>query len=170
MRPTALLAAAILLVPAASLGSEDVAAQIDAIAPLVNAGELDALGGPGTAAELVEGIDGRWYTLDNTVRNWTADADARDVLARAIERLCADDWENLVTHTATGPDSFRVDQRSPEGEDHGSFELRAVDPEGRVFSIELDEDYLLAIYGLEDAPHGLRQPRQSDRRSGCGAG
>lgn len=147
---------ALFMIPGAS-ASELIAEQLDRIAPLVAAGELEALGGPETAAEIVPGLAGRWFTLNNTVRNWEReDSASRESLSRSIARLCADDWENIVTYTVTGPDRFHIDQRSPTGEDNGSFEMVAVD-DGRRFTTVLDEDYVLAVYGLEDAPLDQQQ-------------
>ncbi len=154
--PLAAAALALLSIPGAA-ASERIAEQIDRIAPLVATGELQQLGGPEAASEIVAGLAGRWFTLNNTVRNWEPeDRSSRDRLARSIERLCADDWENIVTYSVTGPDRVHVDQRSPTGEDHGSFDMVAVD-DGRTFSTVLEDDYILSIYGLEDAPQSQQQ-------------
>ncbi|WP_240229226.1 hypothetical protein [Devosia lacusdianchii] len=141
-----------LLLTSVAQADESLAQQIDAVAPIVNAGDLDDLGGPSTAAELLQDIDGRWFTLANTVRNWGRDGDdTRATLERAIERLCSDEWENLVTYQALGVDRFRIEQVSPTGEDQGTFEMVSTDPATRVFSTIVDEDYLLAISGLTEA-------------------
>lgn len=141
-----------LLLTSVAQADESLAQQIDAVAPIVNAGDLDDLGGPSTAAELLQDIDGRWFTLANTVRNWGRDGDdTRATLEHAIERLCSDEWENLVTYQALGADRFRIEQVSPTGEDQGTFEMVSTDPASRVFSTIVDEDYLLAISGLTEA-------------------
>ncbi|UYO00265.1 MAG: hypothetical protein KIT02_03305 [Devosia sp.] len=135
-----------------ALADEDLARQLDTIATAFNAGQLDSLGGPDTPAEIVDQIDGRWFTLANTVRNWTGESQAdTERLTDTIERTCSDTWENLITHEATGPDSFRIRQESPEGEDHGTFELFPHESGGRLFTMDLDESYILAISGLADA-------------------
>jgi hypothetical protein len=154
--PLAAAALVLVLIPEAS-ASERIAEQIDRIAPLVASGELQQLGGPEAASEIVAGLAGRWFTLNNTVRNWKLeDRSSRDGLARSIERLCADDWENIVTYSVTGPDRVHIHQRSPTGEDHGSFDMVAVDG-GRTFSSVLEDDFILTIYGLEDAPQDQQQ-------------
>lgn len=135
---------ALLAVPAH--GSEEMAEALDWIAPIVESGELEQLGGPETAEDIVAGLEGRWFTLDNTVRNWTQGS-TRDRLADSIERLCADDWENIVRFETLEPDSFRIIQTSPEGEDHGTFELTAMDG-GRMFSADFDEAYLTELFGF----------------------
>lgn len=141
-----------LLLTSVAQADESLAQQIDAVAPIVNAGDLDDLGGPSTAAELLQDIDGRWFTLANTVLNWGRDGDdTRATLEHAIERLCSDEWENLVTYQALGGDRFRIEQVSPTGEDQGTFEMVSTDPATRVFSTIVDEDYLLAISGLTEA-------------------
>lgn len=135
-----------------ALGNEELAKQIDAVAPLVNAEDYDALGGPDTARTIVDGIGGRWFTLKNTVRNWTGTgAPDRASLARNIENTCSDDWENIVMQEASGPESFRVVQTGPDGEDNGTFEMRSVDDTGRTFTTHMDDDYILQIYGMENA-------------------
>lgn len=143
-----LLAASLVLLVAPAAASEDIAEALDRIAPLVQAGTLEALGGPETAREIVPAFTGRWLTLNNTVRNWAGD---RTVIAQRIETLCADDWENIVTFSVLGPDSFHIDQRSPAGEDHGSFDMTAIG-DGRIFTTPIDPDYILSIFDLEDAP------------------
>ena len=157
MKSTIIAAATLLLSVSAASASESIADQIDRIAPLVAAGEPEQLGGPDTPSEIVSGLSGRWFTLNNTVRNWEREgSSARQYLKQGIERLCADDWENIVTFSATGPDSFRIEQQSPAGEDRGTFDMVAVGG-GREFSTEMDEDYILSIYGLEDAPASRQQ-------------
>ena len=154
--PFAAAALALLSIAEAS-ASERIAEQIDRIAPLVKTGALQQLGGPDSASEIVAGLAGRWFTLNNTMRNWELeDRSSREHLARSIERLCADDWENIVTYSVTGPDRVHIDQRSPAGEDHGSFDVVALG-DGRKFNTLLEDDYILSIYGLEDAPHEQQQ-------------
>lgn len=99
-------AAALVLVSVSeAAASERIAEQIDRIAPLVATGDVQQLGGPEAASEIVAGLAGRWFTLNNTIRNWELeDRASRESLARSIERLCADDWENIVTYSVTGPD------------------------------------------------------------------
>jgi hypothetical protein len=46
---------------------------------------------------------------------------------------------------------LRVENRAPDGGDNGTFEAQAKDPNSRVFSIEVDDDYVIALLGLEDA-------------------
>lgn len=150
MRHALVLVATFIAVPV--LASEELAQQLDVVAPLVNAGQFEALGGPDTPETLVEGVDGRWFTLDNTVRNWEGSgAPDRERLARGIERTCADDWENIVIQEATGPDSFRVSQTSPSGEDKGTFDMQLVVGTDRTFTTHMDDDYIIQIFGLEDA-------------------
>lgn len=146
-----------LLFSSVAHANENLASQLDIVAPLVNAGTLDELGGPDDAAGLVETIDGRWFTLDNTARNWEGSAVSSDALARAVERLCADDWENIVTMTKTGGDRFVTEQRTPDGADNGTFELIATDAADRRFTMALEDNYILAIYGLETAPEAKQQ-------------
>jgi hypothetical protein len=152
MKTTIVATATLLLSVSAASASESIAHQIDRIAPLVTAGELERLGGPESPSEIVSGLSGRWFTLNNTVRNWEREGgSARQMLGQSIERLCADDWENIVTFSTTGPGRFRVEQQSPTGEDKGTFDMVALG-DGRTFSTVMDEDYILSIYGLEDAP------------------
>lgn len=166
MKPMSIaLAALTLLSSPAAWAAEPIADQIDKIAPLVAAGELEQLGGPQAASEIVEGLAGRWFTLNNTVRNWEReDSSARENLARSIERLCADDWENIVTFSVTARDRFHIEQRSPAGEDQGSFEMIAAG-DGRTFNMSIDEAYILAIYGLEDAPKDRQQEVLAEMRA-----
>lgn len=166
MNPLRVAAAALVLVSISEAGaSERIAEQIDRIAPLVATGELQQLGGPEAAPEIVAGSAGRWFTLNNTVRNWELEASAsRESLARSIERLCADDWENIVTYSVTGPNRIHIDQRSPTGEDHGSFDLVAVDG-GRIFSTVLEDEYILSLYGLEDAPQDQQQKALAEMKA-----
>lgn len=133
---------ALLAVPAHA--SEEMAEALAWIAPIVESGELEQLGGPETAEDIVAGLEGRWFTLDNTVRNWTQGS-TRDRLGESIERLCADDWENIVRFEPLGPDSFRIIQTSPEGEDQGTLDMATMDGE-RKFTAEHDEAYLTEIF------------------------
>ncbi|WP_108397512.1 hypothetical protein [Devosia submarina] len=171
MNPLRVAAAALVLVSVSeAAASELIAEQIDRVAPLVATGELQQLGGPAAASEIVASLAGRWFTLNNTIRNWKLeDRASRESLARSIERLCADDWENIVTYSVTGPDRVHIDQRSPTGEDHGSFDLVAVDG-GRMFSTVLEEDYILSIYGLEDAPQDQQQKALAEMKAALEAG
>lgn len=59
---------ALLSVPAA-FASESIADQIDRIAPLVTAGELEQLGGPGSASDIVSGLSG--VGLPSTIQSET---------------------------------------------------------------------------------------------------
>lgn len=146
------LTLATVLLAAPTLANEDLAQQIDIVAPLLEAENYEALGGPDTHQALVESVDGRWFTLDNTVRNWEGSgAPDRERLAQSIERTCADTWENIVTHRATGPDSFEVRQESPQGEDHGSFEMKPIPDSQRGFTAEMDDAYIIEMYGLAEA-------------------
>lgn len=157
LNPLPLAAGTLALLSIPGAASDGIAEQIDRIAPLVATGELQQLGGPEAASEIVADLAGRWFTLNNTVRNWELeDRSSRDGLARSIERLCADDWENIVTYSVAGRDRIRIDQRSPTGEDQGSFDMVAVG-DGRTFSTVLEDAYILSIYGLEDAPQDQQQ-------------
>jgi|GEM_PF-2470487 len=163
MRHSLVLVATLIAMPV--LASEELAQQLDVVAPLVNSGQFEALGGPDTSETLVENVDGRWFTLDNTVRNWEGSgAPDRERLARSIERTCADDWENIVTYQATGPASFRVSQTSPSGEDKGTFEMQPVAGTDRTFTAHMDDDYIIKIYGLEDAGAMRQEAILSDMR------
>ncbi|MFD1251577.1 hypothetical protein DEVEQU_03629 [Devosia equisanguinis] len=158
MRLLLALAATLLAAPVSA--NEDLALQIDRVAPSLNGGNLTTLGGPETPQALVDGLDGRWFTLKNTVRNWrgTGDAD-RENLARAIERTCADTWENIVTYTTTSPTTFRVTQQSPEGDDHGTFDMEPVEPAGRVFATTVEDDYIAKVFGIDAASPELAETR-----------
>ncbi|ODT68521.1 MAG: hypothetical protein ABS75_20325 [Pelagibacterium sp. SCN 63-23] len=153
------------LVAAPAFASEELAQQIDIVAPLVNSGDFEALGGPDTPESLVQGVDGRWFTLDNMVRNWEGSgAPDRERLARNIERTCADDWENIVIYETTGPDSFRVSQTSPSGEDNGTFDMQPVADTDRTFTAHMEDEYILAIFGLEDAGALQQEAALNDMR------
>lgn len=170
IKPLCLAAASLLLSVPGAAASESIAEQIDRIVPDITSGAPERLGGPEAAAEIVRNLDGRWFTLDNTVRNWTpADPSSRESLARSIERLCADDWENIVTYSVTGSDRFHIEQRSPAGEDHGSFDVVAVDG-GRKFSTVLEDAYVLSIYGLEDAPQAQQQKALAEMQAALEGG
>ncbi|MBF0678203.1 MAG: hypothetical protein IR164_04600 [Devosia sp.] len=151
MRLPLILAAALLAGPASA--SEDIAAVLDRIAPLLQAEEFEKLGGPNTPAEIARMIEGRWFTLDNTARNWSGDAEAdRRRLAQTIARTCADDWEVRVTMETTGTESFRVVQVSPDGADQGTTEMMATPGTERHFTSEFDEDYIVALFELDENP------------------
>ena len=155
MRFVIALVAAATAFPA--LANDGLAPQIDAVAPLVNAGNFESLGGPDTPQGIVAGIGGRWFTLKNTVRNWTGTGAPDSAnLQRNIEQTCADDWENIVTQEAIGPDSFRVVQTGADGQDNGTFDMRVVDGTERTFTTHMEDAYILQIYGLENAD-ALRQ-------------
>lgn len=146
------LAIVFALASTAVFANEQLAAQIDEVAPLLAAGQLEALGGPDTHDAIVEGIDGRWFTLQNTARNWTGIAsDDRLSLAQTIERTCSDTWENIVTHETTGPGTFVVSQRSPTGDDQGTFEIRPVQGEPHTFTTFVSDKDVLAMLNLEGA-------------------
>lgn len=163
MRHSLAILAALIAAPA--LASEELAQQIDIVAPLVNSADFEALGGPDTPDALVEGVDGRWFTLDNTVRNWVGSGTPnRESLARSIERTCADDWENIVIYETTGPDSFRVLQTSPSGEDNGTFDMQPVAGTDRTFTAHMEDDYILTIFGLENADALQQEAVLSDMR------
>jgi hypothetical protein len=67
MNPLRVAAAALVLVSISEVSaSELIAEQIDRIAPLVATGEVHQLGGPETAPEIVAGLAGRWFTLNNS--------------------------------------------------------------------------------------------------------
>ena len=147
--PVTLLALAI---ANSASASEDLAAQLDIVAPLIQSQAYASLGGPDTPEGLVAGLEGRWFTLNTTARNWGGDnIEDREALMRSIERTCSDTWENIVTYAVTGPDSFRVEQRSPDGQDNGTFEMHAVTDTERRFTAEMDDQYILEIYGMTDA-------------------
>ncbi|WEJ35032.1 hypothetical protein [Devosia sp. SD17-2] len=171
MNPLRVAAAALVLVSVSEVAATElIAEQIDRIAPLVATGEVQPLGGPEPASEIVAGLAGRWFTLNNTIRDWELeDRASRESLARSIDRLCADDWENIVTYSVTGPDRIHIDQRSPTGVDHGSFDLVAVDG-GRMFSTVLEDDYILSIYGLEDAPQDQQQKALAEMKAALQGG
>jgi len=163
MRHSLAILAAIIAAPA--IASEELAQQIDIVAPLVNSGHFEALGGPDTPKSLAQGVDGRWFTLNNTVRNWEGSgAPDRKRLARSIDRTCADDWENIVVYETTGLDSFRVSQTSPSGEDNGTFDMRPVAATDRTFTAHMEDDYILRIFGLEDADALQKEAVLSDMR------
>lgn len=147
--PVTLLALAI---ANSASASEDLATQLDVVAPLIQSQDYASLGGPDTHEGLVAGLEGRWFTLNTTARNWGSDGvEDREALMRSIERTCSDTWENIVTYSVTGPDSFRVEQRSPDGQDNGTFEMHAVPDTERRFTAEMDDQYILEIYGMTDA-------------------
>ncbi|KAA0971963.1 hypothetical protein FPY71_02225 [Aureimonas fodinaquatilis] len=150
MRLPLVFAFALAATPA--LADDDLAAQIDMVAPHLASGQLAELGGPEAAEAIVAGMDGRWFTLKTTVRNWEGDGPAdRDSLTRTIERTCSDTWENIVTHQVTGPGTFIVSQQSPEGKDHGTFEVVPVANEARTFKPSITDEAILAMLELEDA-------------------
>ncbi|KKB09614.1 hypothetical protein [Devosia chinhatensis] len=154
-----------------AIAYEDLALQIDRIAPLVNASKFEALGGPEAASAIVENIGGRWFTLVSTVRNWERDPQSnRERLEDAIKRTCADDWENIVTYTITGPDTFRVEQRSPLGEDLGLFEMEPVSADSRVFTTVVSDAYILEISGIENVPEVVRDAAIAEVRAEIEAG
>jgi hypothetical protein len=124
--------------------SEEIAKALDWIAPLVEAGDLEKLGGPTSATEIVAGLEGRWFTLNVGVRNWDNEG-TRSRLGASIARLCGDEWENIVHFEPTGPDSFRIVQTSPEGKDNGTLELTTMDGV-RTFTGVYDEAYLTALF------------------------
>lgn len=164
MRLAIALAALALSTPA--FASEDLAQQLDRIAPLVNASDFAALGGPEDAAGIIAHIDGRWFTLRNTVRNWGDDAvENQEMLDRGIANTCSDTWENLVTYTVTGAETFRVAQQSPEGQDHGSFDMEPAAAGGRLFVSVAEDDYLVRILGLEDASEAEQEDALAEMRT-----
>lgn len=132
----------LLAVPAHA--SEEMAEALDWIAPIVASGELEQLGGPETAEDIVAGLEGRWFTLNVTVRNWEVGSSS-DEVGKDIALLCADDWENIVRFEPLGPDSFRIIQTSPEGEDQGTLDMATMDGE-RKFTAEYNEAYLTEIF------------------------
>jgi len=166
------LSLTVFLVATPAFSSEDLAQQIDRVAPLVSAADFAALGGPNTPETIVEGIDGRWFTLVNTVRNWEGSGAADlERLQRAIERTCADTWENIVTYEATGPGTFRVVQQSPEGEDQGTFDMVPQNETSRVFTTTLDDDYIKKIFDIDaDAPAQVQAAALAEIHALMGAG
>jgi hypothetical protein len=126
---------------------EEMAKQLDWTAPLVEAGELAKLGGPDRATDIVAGLEGRWFTLNNTARNWQNEG-FRSRLGDSIAQLCGDGWENIVRFEPLGPDSFRIVQASPEGEDQGTFDMTTMDG-ARTFGAVYDEAYLTSLFERE---------------------
>jgi hypothetical protein len=164
MRIPLALVAVVMTVPVSA--DDTLADQIDIVAPLVNAHDITALGGPGDHVSLVAAIEGRWFTLDTTVRNWEGSGEPdRERLNRAVERLCSDGWENIVTHEVIGPDRFRILQRSPDGKDQGTFEMKPVAGSVRSFSFEADDAYILGIYGLTHAEASRQKEVLTEMRS-----
>lgn len=147
-----LLASTFALVATAVVANDDLAEQIDSVAPLLAAGQFEDFGGPDTHEAIVNGVDGRWFTLQNTARNWKGDAAAnRERLAQTIERTCSDTWENIVTHEVTGPGTFIVSQQSPSGEDQGTFEVRPLDDEPHAFTTFVSDEDILEMLNLATA-------------------
>ncbi|SFV32678.1 hypothetical protein SAMN05216456_1735 [Devosia crocina] len=151
MRLAIALLASALVQPA--FATEQMAQQLDSVAPLIEAENFELLGGPDTHEGIVETVGGRWFTLSNTARNWEGDGSAsdRETLTWAIERTCADDWEIIITHEATGPNSFLVQQLTPDGADKGTFEMEPVPGSERRFSMEASDQYILEIFDMTDA-------------------
>jgi hypothetical protein len=144
---SAVAIASLTLLATPGFAYEEMAKQLDWIAPLVEAGKLERLGGPDRATEIVAGIEGRWFTLNNTARNWQNEGN-RSRLGDSIALLCGDDWENIVRFEPLGPGSFRIVQTSPEGEDHGTFDMTTMDG-ARTFSAVYDEAYLTWLFERE---------------------
>jgi hypothetical protein len=155
---TAFLAAfstALLTAPAVA---EDLSKQMDRVAPAVNAGSLDALGGPDDAESIIDGIDGRWFTLGNMVRNWGDDGVGLgpDDLEEGRLRNCADDADYIMVQEVTGPTSFEIHETFVSYDD-ASVTQSVTLAEGRRFVVSVDEEELLRSYGLD--------PNDADRAS-----
>ena len=165
------LAIVLALTSTSVFASEKLAAQIDEVAPLLAAGNLEALGGPEDQEAIVEGLDGRWFTLQNTSRNWKDSPEANlELLTQTIERTCSDTWENIVTHEVTGPGTFIVSQKSPTGEDQGTFEIRPVEGEAHTFTTFVSDEEILAMMNLENAAANEQEAALSQVREAMNQG
>jgi hypothetical protein len=144
---------------------ENLAVQMDAVAPILASGKLEELGGPDTHEAIVEGIDGRWFTLKNTARNWEGSGSAdRERLARSIERTCSDSWENILTYEVIAPGAFIAAQRTPAGVDKGTFEIQPAESGMRTFRTLVDDDYFLGLLDLEGADAAKKEAELSKFR------
>lgn len=128
--------------------AEDLAAQLDQVALVVNGEAVEQLGGPEDPAALLDGLDGQWFTLNNLSRNWGEDGvgfDAAD-LASAMTRQCGPDADIAVHYAVTGENSFTVHElvRTHEAELTTTVTAR----EGRMFTLAVDEEALLRSYGI----------------------
>lgn len=123
--------------------------QLDVVAPLVNAESLDALGGPDNPESIVASIDGRWFTLNNTTRNWgeAGVGFGPDDLENSRLRLCADDADESSVHEVTGPTSFDVHETI--GYYDVSLTQTVTWRDGRRFDILIDKGDYLRSYGIE---------------------
>jgi hypothetical protein len=138
-----------LAAPAGTVAAEDLAEQLDAIAPFVNAKDLDSIGGPDDPGGIVAGLDGQWFPLNNTVRNWGKDGFDAEGLAQSMARSCAEDATASTFYEATGDSSFSVREvlRSYDTE----FHMVLTHVEGRRFAASFDDDEFIRSYGKEDA-------------------
>ncbi|WP_332714691.1 hypothetical protein [Pelagibacterium mangrovi] len=148
--PTAFLAALSFALFTAQAGAEELSEQMDRVAPAVNAGNLDALGGPDDAESIIDGIDGRWFTLANMVRNWGGDGVGfgPDDLEQSRLRNCADDADYTMVQEVTGPTSFEIYETFASYDDTSVTQSVTL-AEGRRFVVSVDEEELLRSYGID---------------------
>lgn len=147
---TAFLAALSCALFTAQAVAEELSEQMDRVAPAVNAGNLDGLGGPDNAESIIDGIDGRWFTLGNMVRNWGDDGVGfgPDDLEQSRLRNCADDADYTMVQEVTGPTSFEIYETFASYDD-ASVTQSVTLAEGRRFVVSVDEEELLRSYGLD---------------------
>ena len=147
---TAFLAALSCALFTAQAVAEELSEQMDRVAPAVNAGSLDALGGPDDAESIIDGIDGRWFTLGNMVRNWGDDGVGlgSDDLEEGRLRNCADDADYIMVQKVTGPTSFEIHETFVSYGD-ASVTQSVTLAEGRRFVVSVDEEELLRSYGID---------------------
>ncbi|WP_332719905.1 hypothetical protein [Pelagibacterium mangrovi] len=160
----ALVVSAATLLVASTIGmganAADLAAQLDVVAPLVNAEDMDAIGGPDDPAEIIAGLDGQWFTLNNVTRNWGSDGVGFDQenLARSVARNCSDEADPSITYEVTGDTSWTVREILPRYETELTQTVTHL--EGRRFSISVNLDELLHSYGKGEASESERAEMQ----------
>lgn len=136
------------------VSAADLAAQLDFVAPAINAEDWDAIGGPDDPTGIIAGLDGQWFTMDNLVRNWGSDGVGfgPEDLERSVERNCAFEADSSTFYEVVGDAEFAVREVLPRYETELSQSVAHV--EGRRFSVSVDMDDLMRSYGMENASDG----------------
>ncbi|RDE08937.1 hypothetical protein [Pelagibacterium lacus] len=85
------------------VNAADLAAQLDVVASAVNAEDLDAIGSPDDPAEIIGDLDGRWFILNNVVRNWGTEGVGfgPEDLERSQTRNCSDGADSTFYRVST---------------------------------------------------------------------